>query len=166
MEDPKAPPVHGSNDSLFSERVALWLDAGDRLETPPAQVEEPGEEQPTDPGRLRRLLSRHRVGVMAGMGLLPLVLFVSLHRGSVAPASPPVAITAAPAPVMPPPVPPPAVAPAPAPAVAAPPAAPVAVAESPAAQPEGADEPTARQGRRHHHRRHHRTAHHRSTFHR
>src|SRR5579871_3293565 len=102
-EDPKRPPVQGSNDALFSERVALWLDEGDRLDVevaaaPPA----PGEHQPSDQGRVRRLFARHRLGVVAGMGLLPLALFLSLHRGSAPPSVPAAAIVAAPASITPP----------------------------------------------------------------
>ncbi|HLK89937.1 MAG TPA: hypothetical protein VKZ18_08585 [Polyangia bacterium] len=169
MEDPKRPPVQGSNDALFSERVALWLDEGDRLDVevaaaPPA----PGEHQPSDQGRVRRLFARHRLGVVAGMGLLPLALFLSLHRGSAPPSVPAAAIVAAPASITPPsqPIAPAPAAVAPSAAAVASPAAPVAIAESPVEEAEAADESPARQGRHHRHHHHRRTAHHRSSFHR
>jgi hypothetical protein len=79
-------------DAAFSELVSHWLDEGDRLSAGAAAVPMP----PLAPEsrlrhavqRLRPLIARHRLFVLAGMGLLPLALFLCLHRGaSVQPAA-------------------------------------------------------------------------------
>lgn len=162
MEDRTRTPSEVGNEALFSERFRLWLDEGERLEAETAAAPESAHalEPPSDHGPLRRLFTRHRLGVMAGMGLLPLALFVALHRGSVPPATPPVASAA---PVVAPPSPP--VAPPPA---SPPPTSPVAAAEAPeaVAESEAGAGPGMRQGRRHHHRHHHHSPRHRSAFHR
>jgi hypothetical protein len=166
MEDRTRTPNETGNDALFSERVRLWLDEGERLEAEAAAAPEAAQQQgpaPAELGPVRRLFARHRLGVLAGMGLLPLALFAALHRGSVPPV-PPVAIGAASAPVTAPVPPAPAPPAAPAPGDAPPPA--VAAVEPGVAEPGALEEPTGRQGRRHHHHHHRRTAHHRSTFHR
>ncbi|HVV50285.1 MAG TPA: hypothetical protein VHO06_11540, partial [Polyangia bacterium] len=68
MEHPGAAPT-SVDDSLFSERVRLWLDEGDRLEAEVAA--RPAAESPVEPGHvgqaLRRLgerAARHRVTVL------------------------------------------------------------------------------------------------------
>jgi hypothetical protein len=166
MEDQGRPSGEGGDDALFSERIRLWLDEGDRLEA--EAVAAPAAEPPDEESargsiaRLRQVASRHRLGVMAGMGLLPLALFVALHRGSAAPpvssisVAPAAALTAAP--------PPPAASAVAAaePAAAAPPGAPaagpVAVAEPSADVPEAAAEPADRPAHHHHHHHHHHRA--------
>ncbi len=167
MDDRTRKPGEVDEEALFSERVLLWLDQGERLATeagaPPEEThEEAPAEQPTAKrGSLRRLFARHRLGVMAGMGLLPLALFAAMHHGSAAPVVPAAAIVAAPAPATTPA----SAAPVPAPVTPAPAAA-VATAEPPAAEPEAVDEPSARQGRHRRHHHHHRAAHHGSASHR
>jgi hypothetical protein len=77
-------------DPPFSELMSRWLEEGDRLSENVAATAT-GPSSPTDGSlrlrllRLRAVVDRYRLFVLAGVGLLPLVLFMAIQRG--APAS-------------------------------------------------------------------------------
>jgi hypothetical protein len=160
MKHQEEIPNEGPGDPTFSEPIRRWLAEGDRLEAEvaAAPVVTPVADERSlrvRLGRLSEAASRHRLSVMACMGLLPFALFLAVHRGG-APAAPGVALVAVAAPTVSNPplmnrtevaLAAPAVAPAAAPSTA--PEAPAAAAETPiaAASRAGVAKP-------HHHHRH------------
>ena len=147
-------PVIGesSAEPPFSELISRWLAEGDQLAGAPVASDTAGPRSAIAKWwaprleRLREIVARHRVLVLAGVGLLPMALFLLTHRS---PAPPPVAIAA--------PAPPPAVHVA---AVIAPPAparaptttsrpSPVAAVSKPAAHSVRKPAPVASGARRH-----------------
>ena len=111
-------PVIGesSAEPPFSELISRWLAEGDQLAATPVAADTGGPRSAIAKRwaprleRLREITDRHRVLVLAGLGLIPMALFVLTHRSA---APPPVAIAvAAPPPVaiaVAPPAPPPVV---------------------------------------------------------
>jgi len=104
MEDQAVAVGEDVVEAPFSELISRWLDEGDRLDegaaasatVAPARAEGPLR------GFFRRLqpaIDRHRLLVLAGVGLLPLVLFLVTQRG--ASVSPVVASMTSVAPVAP-----------------------------------------------------------------
>ena len=104
MEDQAVAVGEDVVEAPFSELISRWLDEGDRLDegaaasatVAPARAEGPLR------GFFRRLqpaIDRHRLLVLAGVGLLPLVLFLVTQRG--ASVSPVVASMTSVAPVEP-----------------------------------------------------------------
>jgi hypothetical protein len=174
MEHQENASAESAGDPLFSDQIRGWLDEGDRLS---AEVAASPAVGPPESGRLPAALrrvweraARHRLTVMAGIGLLPLALFTATHRAPPVAAASTVAvaaITVPPAPPSPPAVSEPSFSPAEVasppeapspPAAPAPPAAPVARARAIASKPAPAH------AKRHHHLRP--LAHHQSTAHR
>jgi hypothetical protein len=104
MKQQEEIPAEGPGDPTFSEPIRRWLAEGDRLEAEVAAapvVTSLADERALRV-RLRRLIeaaSRHRLSVMACMGLLPFALFLAVHRGG-APAAPAVAFVAVAAPTV------------------------------------------------------------------
>jgi hypothetical protein len=92
MEDPSGAPTDGAVAAPFSELIRDWLDEGDRLDesamatvaSAPAVIETRGRRLL---GRLRPVVARHRVLVMAGLGLIPFALFALTDHSAAAPAS-------------------------------------------------------------------------------
>jgi hypothetical protein len=104
MKQQEEIPAEGPGDPTFSEPIRRWLAEGDRLEAEVAAA--PAVTSLADERalrvRLRRVIeaaSRHRLSVMACMGLLPFALFLAVHRGG-APAAPAVAFVAVAAPTV------------------------------------------------------------------
>ena len=84
----------------FSELISVWLDEGERLSASAAAApaSRPGPESRLRHvvQRLRPVIERHRLFVLVGIGLLPLALILSAHRGAPVPAAPASTIAAAP----------------------------------------------------------------------
>jgi hypothetical protein len=104
MEDQAGPVGEGAVEAPFSELISRWLDEGDRLDESAAASTKAAASRTEGPLRafFRRLqpgIDRYRLFVLAGVGLLPLVLFLLTQRG--APASPVVASMTSVAPVGP-----------------------------------------------------------------
>jgi hypothetical protein len=92
MEPQEGAPAEGAGEPLFSDQIRLWLDEGDRLDAESGSM--PIVEVAAAPGRFRRALrrlaeqaARHRLTVMAGVGLLPLALFAATHHPAALPAT-------------------------------------------------------------------------------
>jgi hypothetical protein len=159
MERQEGAPAEGAGDALFSEQIRLWLDEGDRLDAESGSTPIAGAI--ADPGPLRRVLrrlgeraARHRMTVMAGFGLLPLVLFAAIHHGAAPPA---VATVTVVAPRAPQPAPLPREREVIASASPAPSAAPAA-AESPVSSGRPPGHAATPRHHHHHHQQHHRIA--------
>jgi len=91
MEESAGAISEGVAEAPFSELISRWLDEGDRLNesaaatgsVPASRID--GRLLQTLSG-LRELADRHRLFVLAGVGLLPLALLVATHRAAPAPA--------------------------------------------------------------------------------
>lgn len=90
MEDNAGAVSEGVVEAPFSELISRWLDEGDRLNesvavagTAPASRIDGRLRQTLS--RLRELADRHRLFVLAGVGLVPLVLLLATHRVAPAP---------------------------------------------------------------------------------
>jgi len=104
MEDQVGAVAEGAVEAPFSELISRWLDEGDRLDESAAASAKMAPSRTEGPLRafFRRLqpgIDRYRLFVLAGVGLLPLALFLATQRG--APASPVVASMTSVAPVAP-----------------------------------------------------------------
>jgi hypothetical protein len=104
MEDQAGAVGEGVVEAPFSELISRWLDEGDRLDESAAATATAAPSRTEGQLRafFRRLqpgIDRYRLFVLAGVGLLPLVLFLLIQRG--APASPVVASITSIAPVAP-----------------------------------------------------------------
>jgi hypothetical protein len=107
MEETSGPVIQAPfTEGPFSELISGWLDEGDRLSESAAAAPVP----PATDSRLGRavrdlrpVLQRHRLSVLVGLGLLPLVLVLGTHRGGPAPiaVAPAAVIPALLAPVVP-----------------------------------------------------------------
>ena len=94
MEDQAGAVGEGAVEAPFSELISRWLDEGDRLDASAAATAAVAPSRIEGPLRafFRRLqpgIDRYRLFVLAGVGLIPLVLFLLIQRG--APSSPVVA---------------------------------------------------------------------------
>lgn len=104
MEDQVGAVGEGVVEAPFSEVISRWLDEGDRLDESAAASAKVAPSRTEGPLRafFRRLqpgIDRYRLFVLAGVGLLPLALFLATQRG--APASSVVASMTSVAPVVP-----------------------------------------------------------------
>jgi len=104
MEDQAGAVGEGVVEAPFSELISRWLDEGDRLDesaAATATVAPAGTEGPLRAffRRLQPAIDRHRLFLLAGVGLLPLLLFLVTQRG--APGSPVVASMTSVAPIEP-----------------------------------------------------------------
>ncbi|HEY6475133.1 MAG TPA: hypothetical protein VI456_01045 [Polyangia bacterium] len=108
MEAHEGAPATDVEEPQFSEQIRRWLDEGDRLEAEVAA--RAAAEIPVEPSPVWRTLrtlgertARHRVTVLASIGLLPLLLFLAIHRGAPPPALATATATATAAPAVIPP---------------------------------------------------------------
>jgi len=107
--------IEPAPEPVFSDLISRWLDEGDRLDrgTERSDPNAPAGRAPRFE-RLREIVDRHRVPVLAVVGLIPMTLFLVTHR-TPPPAPPQVVARSAPsiarsiAAVVPPPAPAPAV---------------------------------------------------------
>ena len=91
MEDNAGAVSDGAAEAPFSELISQWLDEGDRLDedvAASASVTASGSDGPwrRSLSRLREIAARHRLFVLAGVGLLPLALLVATQRVAPPPA--------------------------------------------------------------------------------
>jgi hypothetical protein len=84
MEDQNGAPTDGVAAAPFSELISAWLDEGDRLDEKaaatamvPAAPETPLRRLAS---RLHPALDRYRLFVLAGVGLIPFLLFTLTHH--------------------------------------------------------------------------------------
>jgi hypothetical protein len=146
-------------EAPFSDLISLWLDEGERLSASAAAAPAPKLATESRVRQvveyLRPVMERHRLGVLVGIGLLPLVLILCIYRGAPAQAAastlvapPPVAASTL---VAPPPVAASPSAPSPAPFIDHAQASPSPAALASA----GATDVTVAPHRHHHHHRRH-----------
>jgi hypothetical protein len=148
-------------ESPFGELISAWLDEGDRLSASAAALVAPSAAAESRfrhvLQRLQPVFARHRLLVLAGIGLLPVALILSMYRG--ASAQPPAATVALAAPVARPAAvePRPAAQSAPAPALALASIATAIATPAPAslARAGSADSKAAPNQHHHHHHHHH-----------
>jgi hypothetical protein len=91
MEDHNGAPSDSVATAPFSELISAWLDEGDRLDE--KAIATTASVPPVVETRARRLVARlrpafdrHRVLVLAGLGLVPLALFMLTARSAATPA--------------------------------------------------------------------------------
>jgi hypothetical protein len=87
MEDQAGAVGEGVVEAPFSELISRWLEEGDRLDESAAATATVAPSRTEGPLRafFRRLqpgIDRYRLFVLAGVGLLPLVLFLVTQRGA------------------------------------------------------------------------------------